>query len=113
MDILQTRVATTVDWLFAPDWLTPEEACFLSDWDKDILLEIITEDGVDLNDEGLIEKQSLQELLESLALVLHWDDWVIFHGRVESLLGSVIDLTRAHSSGANPISTESTMISAV
>jgi hypothetical protein len=53
MDVLQTRVAATADWLFAPDWLTPEEAYFLSGWDKDILLEIITEDSVDLNDEGL------------------------------------------------------------
>lgn len=74
MDVSQARVATTVDWLFAPDWLTPEEACFLSGRDKDTLLEIITEDGVDLNDEGLIEKQSLHEFLECLALVLHWGD---------------------------------------
>ena len=74
MEVLQARVATTVDWLFAPDWLTVEEACFLSGWDLNSMLEIIAEDGVDLDDEGLIEKQSLYEFQECLALVLHWDD---------------------------------------
>jgi hypothetical protein len=74
MESVQTQVATTVDWLFAPDWLSIEEACFLSDWDRDAMLEIIDEDNVDLDDDGRIEKQSLYEFQECLALVLHWDD---------------------------------------
>ena len=72
MEAGQTRVATTVDWLFAPDWLSIDEACFLSGWDHDTMLEIIDEGGVDLNLEGLIEKRSLYEFQECLALVLHW-----------------------------------------
>ncbi len=35
---------------------------------------VIDEGGVDLNVEGLIEKQSLWEFQEMLALVLHWND---------------------------------------
>lgn len=50
------------------------EACFLSGWDTDTLLEIIDEGSVDLNDEGLIERESFYEFQEALALVLHWDD---------------------------------------
>jgi hypothetical protein len=68
------RVATTLDWVFAPEWLTMEQACFLSGWDLDAMLEIIDEGGVDLNVEGLIERESLYEFQESLALVLHWND---------------------------------------
>jgi hypothetical protein len=68
------RIATPVDWLFAPDWLTLEQACFLSGWDQDSMLEIIKEGGVDLNLEGLIEKRSLHEFQECLAEVLHWED---------------------------------------
>ena len=51
------RIATPVDWLFSPDWLTFEQACFLSGWDEDTMREIVDEGGVDLNLEGLIEKR--------------------------------------------------------
>ena len=70
----ETRTARLLDWVFAPDWLTLEQACFLSGWDQDSMLEIINDGGVDLNLEGLIEKRSLHEFQECLALVLHWDD---------------------------------------
>jgi hypothetical protein len=70
----QRRIITPVVWLEAPDWLTIEEACFLSGWDRASMMEIIAEGGVDLNDAGLIEKESLHEFQESLALVLHWDE---------------------------------------
>jgi hypothetical protein len=43
-------------------------------WDADVMREIICEGGVDLNLEGLIEKRSLREFNECLAMVLHWDD---------------------------------------
>ena len=68
------RVAFATDWLFFPDWLTLEQACYLSGWDEATMREIIDEDGVDLNVEGLIEKQSLWEFQEMLALVLHWNN---------------------------------------
>jgi hypothetical protein len=68
------RIATPVDWLFAPEWLTVQQACELSGWDLESMQEIIDVDGVDLNHAGLIHKQSLLEFQETLAEVLHWDD---------------------------------------
>ena len=68
------RIATGVDWLFAPKWLTMEEACFLSGWSESAMREIIEEAGIDLNDEGLIERESLYEFNECAALILHWND---------------------------------------
>jgi hypothetical protein len=68
------RIATPVDWLFAPDWLTVRQACELSGWDPKSMQEIIDVDGVDLDDAGLIHKQSLLEFQETLAEVLHWYD---------------------------------------
>jgi hypothetical protein len=53
------RIAAMVDWLFAPEWLTIEEACSLSGWSESAMREIIEEAGGDLNDEGLIERESL------------------------------------------------------
>ena len=67
-------IATPVDWLLAPDWLAFEEACFLTGWDTASMLVIISEGGVDLDNDGLIDKQSLYEFQEALALVLHWED---------------------------------------
>jgi hypothetical protein len=63
--------ATGIDWAFAPDWLTIEEACFLSGHDRGTMLSIIDEGGVDLNAEGLIEKRSLWEFQTTPAEVLH------------------------------------------
>jgi hypothetical protein len=68
------RVAFPTDWLFYPDWLTLEQACYLSGWDRASMLEIIDEGGVDLNLDGLIEKRGLHEFQEMLAIVLHWND---------------------------------------
>jgi hypothetical protein len=68
------QIVTPAAWIYAPDWLTIREACKLSGWDQDSMLEIIAEGGVDLDDAGLIDKQSLHEFQESLALVLHWDE---------------------------------------
>ncbi|MBN1811278.1 MAG: hypothetical protein JXA14_05535 [Anaerolineae bacterium] len=68
------RIITPVTWIEAPAWLTIEEACYISGWDRASMLEIIGEGGVDLNDDGLIEKESLYEFQECLALVLHWND---------------------------------------
>jgi hypothetical protein len=68
------RTVTPIAWMEAPQWLTIEEACRLSGWDVFSMLEIIDEGGVDLNTEGLIEKESLYDFQQCLALVLHWDD---------------------------------------
>jgi hypothetical protein len=70
----QARVATMVDWAFAPQWLSRAQACFLSGHDLPTMLEIIDADGVDLDDEGRIEKESLWQFLEAEVLVAHWDD---------------------------------------
>ena len=70
----QVRIATMVDWAFAPQWLSVQEACFLSGYDAPALLEIINVDGVDLDGEGQIEKQSLQQYLEADVLITHWQD---------------------------------------
>ena len=72
--IQTTRIVTPVHWMMAPEWLTVDEACHLSGWDRGTMLYIIAEGGVDLDDEGLLGKQSLHEYQECLALVLHWDD---------------------------------------
>ena len=65
------KTASGIDWAFAPDWLTVEEACFLSGHDRGALLEIVADDGVDLDERGLIEKRSLWEFQVTLAEVLH------------------------------------------
>ena len=69
----QGRV-TPVTWVFAPEWLTVNEACILSGWDSAAMLEIIEEGGVDLNLDGLIEKRSLFEFQETLVEILNWND---------------------------------------
>ena len=68
------RVAAPVDWLFGPDWLTLEQACFVLAWNAAFMQEIINEGGVDLNDGGLIEKRSLLEFQGTAALALHGGD---------------------------------------
>jgi hypothetical protein len=70
--VTMRRTATPVDWLFAPEWLTIQQACELSGWDTASLLEIIDVGGVDVGTTGLIHKGSLYEFQETLAEVLHW-----------------------------------------
>jgi hypothetical protein len=36
------RMVTPVHWVFVPDWLTVEQACFLLGWDVASMLEIIS-----------------------------------------------------------------------
>ena len=71
MKFLYPRIATTTDWLFAPDLLTIEQACFLSGWDRDTMCFIVNDGGVDLDDAGLIFKDSLEEYQEALLLALN------------------------------------------
>ncbi len=64
------RITTTVDWLFAPEWLTIEQACFLSGFDAPTMDKIVEQDSVDLDNAGLIEKQSLWEFQDAFLKVL-------------------------------------------
>jgi hypothetical protein len=68
------RIVTPVTWIFAPEWLTLDEACHLSGHSRDDMLFIVEDGGVDTNDAGLIEKQSLYEFQEALLLLRHWVD---------------------------------------
>jgi hypothetical protein len=63
----------------APQWLTVQEACQLSEWDGPTMLDIVDDGGVDVNTEGLVEKESLRDFQECLALVLHWVSLSSFH----------------------------------
>ncbi len=69
------RVATLVDWAFAPDWLTVEKAAELTGYTEDFIRWLIQDGGVEVKQQGdtwLIEKASLREyrdaLLETLQL---------------------------------------------
>jgi hypothetical protein len=68
----QAQIATMVDWASAPRWLSIDEACFLSGHDWSAVLDTIDADGIDLNGEGRIEKESLWQFLEAEVLALHW-----------------------------------------
>jgi hypothetical protein len=70
------RIATGVDWAFAPEWLTIEQASALSGWTPMQMLDIIEQDGVELadSDEILISKQSLLDYQETCAQILHFDE---------------------------------------
>ena len=74
--MLATRpnVATGIDWAFAPEWLTVEQACFLSGHDRLTMFSIIEVDGVDLDTEGLLEKRSLREWQEVTVELAHWEN---------------------------------------
>ena len=61
-----SRVFTPVCWIEAPEWLTLQEAAFLSGFDDETLGVVIAEGGVDLNYAGLIAKDSLYEYREAL-----------------------------------------------
>jgi hypothetical protein len=74
MKVRQACEATIYDWLSAPTWLTVDEACKLSGYDRGVMLHIIDTRGVDLDDAGLIEKQSLWDFQDALELVLSWGD---------------------------------------
>ena len=75
MDVIPPqRFVNGVTWAFAPDWLTLEEACFLSGYDRGTMLQVLDVDGVDLDNAGRIEKRSLWEWIEVSVEYAHWDD---------------------------------------
>lgn len=75
------NVATGIDWAFAPDWLTIEEACFLTGHDRLTMYCIIGEDRVGLNTEGQIEKRGLWECQEVTVELAHWENYVARIGK--------------------------------
>ena len=77
MFLQASRIITPVTWLAAPDWLTIPEAAWLSGHDEDTIERLVWEGDVDTRREGdgwLIDKWSLHDFQEALALVLHWAD---------------------------------------
>jgi hypothetical protein len=65
---------TPLTWALAPDWLTPGQAGYLTGHNSlDYVQWMIDDDAVDLDEDGLIEKRSLWDFQEALALVLNWD----------------------------------------
>jgi hypothetical protein len=62
------------DWWVFPEWLTLGQACYLSGYDVETMLEIIAAEGVALRaSDGLIEKQSLWNWEAACAELAHWD----------------------------------------
>ena len=72
-----TRIITPVSWLAAPDWLTIQQACYLSGHDEDTMRWLIQDGDVEAKHNGntwLTDKASLHGFQECLLEVLHWDD---------------------------------------
>lgn len=70
------RYVNMVTWIFAPEWLTFEEACYLSGYDRGTMRQVLEVDGVDLDDAGRIEKRSLWEWLEVSVELAHFEQGV-------------------------------------
>ena len=58
----------------APQRLTVHDISRPSRWDGPTMLQIVRDMGIDVNAERLIEKESLRDFQECLALVLYWND---------------------------------------
>jgi hypothetical protein len=74
-EMQRERIVTPLTWALAPAWLDLEKACHLSGYDLDLLRFLIHDGGVDAKQDGdswLIEKQSLLDFRECLALALNW-----------------------------------------
>ena len=73
-----TRPATLVSWVFAPDWLTFDQAAGLIGLQADQIPALIELGAVDAKDDGagglLIDKHSLREYRDSQLEVLS-DEW--------------------------------------
>ena len=67
----QARVATPVDWLYAPQWLDPLQAARLTGHDPAVVQWLIDDGAVETDDSGLIWRDDLLLFQETLADVLH------------------------------------------
>jgi hypothetical protein len=72
MDAFGHRPARLLDWVLSPEWLTVDDASALSGLPLDVVRRAMADWCLGLNDDGLINRSSLWEFLESLALLLHW-----------------------------------------
>jgi hypothetical protein len=69
---MNERLPSLVDWVFSPDWVTPEQAAFLMGrgYDLATIHELMTIGAFDLRDAPgggyLIERASLREYQEAL-----------------------------------------------
>ena len=70
----QRLITPVVWWLEMPEWLTAEQASYLTGHSVDYINWAVQDGCLDANDAGLICKDSLHEFQEALALVLHWDE---------------------------------------
>ncbi|MFZ2358214.1 MAG: hypothetical protein WA040_02605 [Anaerolineae bacterium] len=70
------RLPSLVDWVFAPEWVTPEEAAFLMGrgYDLAAIHDLVSIGAFDLRDapDGgyLIERESLREYQDALLIAL-------------------------------------------
>jgi hypothetical protein len=64
-------IVNGVTWALAPDWLTVQEAQYLTGHDRGYLLSVIEADGVELDNAGRIEKRSLYEWQETVVDLAH------------------------------------------
>jgi hypothetical protein len=70
----QRYITPVVWWVEMPEWLTAEQASFLTGYSVDYINWAVQDGCMDANDAGLICKDSLYEFQETLAEVLHWDE---------------------------------------
>ena len=73
MNVQTARVITPVSWLAAPEWLTIEEACYLSGHDEATMRYLILDGNVESkyhDGAWLVDKWYLHEYHETLLEVL-------------------------------------------
>ena len=74
VELVQPEIVTPGAWLFAPEWLTPLQAAWLSGQSEGFIAWLVEEGNVETNTGGLIDKFSLHRYLETLVEMLHWQD---------------------------------------
>ena len=77
MNVQTARIITPVSWLAAPEWLTIEEACYLSGHDEATMRYLILDGNVETKchgDSWLVDKWDLHDYQEILLEVLQWED---------------------------------------
>ena len=71
------QLVTPVTWLMMPDLLSIPQACHLAGVDEATMRWMIADgavEAVDGEDDYLIDKDSLEVSMETLAELMHWED---------------------------------------
>jgi len=71
------QIVTPVTWLMMPDLLTIAQACHLAGVDEATMRWMIADGAVEVvdgEDDCLVDKNSLELSLETLAELIHWFD---------------------------------------